>query len=60
VIRATCDREKLDNKTISKWSRALRYVAKFKKGTPLKTFIKNRGGVNACAALFARVLGRGK
>jgi hypothetical protein len=52
VIRVTCDREKIDNKTISKWSRALRYVAKFKKGTPLKTFIKNRGGINACAALL--------
>jgi hypothetical protein len=58
VIRATCDREKIDNKVISKWSRALRYVAKFKKGTPLKTFIKNRGGINACAALYARVFGR--
>jgi hypothetical protein len=60
VIRATCDREKIDNKVISKWSMPLRYVAKFKKGAPRKTFIKNRGGVNACAAPFARDLGRGK
>jgi hypothetical protein len=60
VVRATCDREKIDNKTISKWSRALRYVAKFKKGTPLKTFIKNRGGLNACAALYAQHIGCGK
>jgi hypothetical protein len=36
-------REKIDNKTISKWSRALRYVAKFKKGAPLKTFIAHIG-----------------
>jgi hypothetical protein len=57
VIRATCDRHKIDNKTISKWARALRYVAKFKRRTPLKTFIKSRGGINACAALYAEHLG---
>jgi hypothetical protein len=59
IIRATCE-HKLDNKTISKWSRALRYVARVKKRTPLRTFIKNRGGINGCAALFAESLGRGK
>jgi hypothetical protein len=54
VIRCTCD-GKADNKTISKWSRALRYVAGVKKPRhPLTTFMKNRGGVNACAALFAQ------
>jgi hypothetical protein len=53
VIRYTCD-GKADNKTISKWSRALRYVARVKKPRhPLTTFMKNRGGVNGCAALFA-------
>jgi hypothetical protein len=57
VIRATCDREKIDNKVISKWSRALRYVAKFKNRTPFQTFIKNRGGINACAALYAEHIG---
>ncbi len=59
VIRCTCE-HKLDNKTISKWSRALRYVARVKKRIPLKTFMKNRGGINGCAALFAESLGRGK
>jgi hypothetical protein len=59
VIRCTCE-HKLDNKTISKWSRALRYVARVKKRIPLKTFMKNRGGINGCAALFAKSLGRGK
>ena len=60
VVRCTCE-HKLDNKTISKWSRALRYVARVKKPRhPLMTFMKNRGGVNACAALFAESLGRGK
>ena len=59
AIRCTCE-HKLDNKTISKWSRALRYVARVKKRIPLKTFMKNRGGINGCAALFAESLGRGK
>jgi len=59
IIRSTCE-HKLDNKTISKWSRALRYVARVKKRIPLKTFMKNRGGINGCAALFAESLGRGK
>jgi hypothetical protein len=58
VVRSTCE-HKLDNKTVSKWSRALRYVARVKKPRhPLTTFMKNRGGVNACAALFAEHLGR--
>jgi hypothetical protein len=53
VIRCTCE-HKLDNKTISKWSRALRYVARVKKPRhSLTTFMKDRGGVNACATLFA-------
>jgi hypothetical protein len=58
VIRSTCE-HKLDNKTVSKWSRALRYVARVKKPRhPLTAFMKNRGGVNACAGLFAKELGR--
>jgi hypothetical protein len=59
IIRCTCEQQ-LDRKTVSKWSRALRYVARFKKRVPLKTFMKNRGGVNACAALFAECVGRSK
>jgi hypothetical protein len=58
VIRCTCD-SKADNKTISKWSRALRYVARVKKPRhPLTTFMKNRGGVNACAERYAKYFGR--
>src|SRR5215831_7057210 len=57
VVRCTCDQQ-LDRKTISKWSRVLRYAAQFKKRTPLKTFIKNRGGINACADLYAECVGR--
>jgi hypothetical protein len=59
VIRATCDGE-ADNKTISKWSRALRYAARVKKPHhPLTTFMKNRGGVNGCAEQYAKYFGRG-
>jgi hypothetical protein len=60
VIRCTC-KHKLDNKTISKWSRALRYVARVKKPRhPLTKFMKKRGGINACAALYAEHFGRGE
>jgi hypothetical protein len=57
VIRCTSDRD-IDSKTVSKWSRALRYVARFKKPeTALETFMKEAGGVNACADRYARMLG---
>ena len=60
VIRCTCDDE-IDSKTISKWARALRYVAHCKKPrTRLKTFMKEAGGVNACADLCARYFGLGR
>jgi hypothetical protein len=59
VIRCTSERN-IDNKTISKWARALRYVARCKKPrTPLKRFIKKMGGINACAERYAIYLGRG-
>ena len=55
VIRCTCD-ENFDSKTISKWARALRYVAHCKKPqTRLKTFMKEAGGVNACATRYAKL-----
>jgi hypothetical protein len=59
VIRCTCDRS-VDNKTISKWARALRYIAYCKVPcTRLKAFMKEAGGVNACADRYARYYGRG-
>ena len=59
IIRCTCDRS-LDNKTISKWARALRYVAYCEvPSTRLKAFMKEAGGINASAARFARYYGRG-
>jgi hypothetical protein len=49
VIRCTCA-DRADNKTISKWARALRYVARCKVSpTPFRMFMKQAGGVNACA-----------
>jgi hypothetical protein len=59
VILCTSDPDKVDCRTRSKWSRALRYAAEFKDlGEPLADFLKRRGGLNACAARFARRLGR--
>jgi hypothetical protein len=59
IIRCTCEQQ-LDRKTVSKWSRALRYVAQVKKRTPLKPFMKDRGGINACANLYTQRFGRSK
>jgi hypothetical protein len=59
VIRCTCD-GKADDKTISKWSRALRYVARVRKRKPLKEFMKGRGGINACADLYTQRFRWGK
>jgi hypothetical protein len=57
VIRCTSGRN-IDTKTISKWSRALRYVASSKKPeTAFKTFMKEAGGINACADRCAIMLG---
>ena len=57
VIRCTSDN--IDSKTISKCARALRYVARSKEPRmPLKTFMKEAGGVNACAGLYAKYFGR--
>jgi len=48
IIRCTCD-DGADNKTISKWARALRYVMRCKVlPAQLETFMKEAGGVNAC------------
>jgi hypothetical protein len=53
VIRCTCGGA-ADNKMISKWARALRYVARCKEPEArLKAFMKDAGGVNACATRYA-------
>jgi hypothetical protein len=59
IILCTADRDKVDDRTRSKWSRALRYAAEYKDlNETLRDFIVDRGGINECAARFARRLGR--
>jgi PAS domain-containing protein len=58
VILCTADRDQVDERTRSKWSRALRYAAEFKDlDEPLRDFIKRKGGINSCASRFGRCLG---
>ena len=60
IIRCTSDPGKVDDRTRSKWSRALRYAAESKDlDEPLRDFIKRKGGLNECASRFARRLGQG-
>jgi hypothetical protein len=54
VIFCTSDPRKVDTKTRSKWSRALRYAERFKPDTQgLGPFIKTKGGINECVALWS-------
>jgi len=59
IIRCTADPEKVDKRTRSKWSRAMRYAAEYKDlDEPLDQFIKRKGGINECAARWSRRLRR--
>jgi len=59
VIRCTCG-DGADGKAISKWVRALRYVARCKApDIGLQTFMKEAGGINACADRYTKHFGRG-
>jgi hypothetical protein len=60
LVRCTCE-HRLDDKTISKWARALRYAA-YRSRPPrmLKSFIKELGGINAAADRYAKRLGRAR
>ena len=59
VVFCTADREKVDKRTRSKWSRVLRYAAEYKPSSePLAAFVRRKGGINKCAARFSRCLGR--
>jgi hypothetical protein len=60
VILCTADRQKVDKRTRSKWSRVMRYAAEYKTSAePFAGFVRRKGGINKCAARFARCLGRG-
>jgi hypothetical protein len=57
IIRCTADPAKVDKRTRSKWSRALRYAMSRKPlDEPLDAFIKRKGGINSCASRFTRCL----
>jgi len=59
IILATADRQKVDKRTRSKWSRVLRYAAEYKTNAePLAAFVQRKGGINKCAERFTRYLGR--
>jgi hypothetical protein len=59
VIRCTADPAKVDKRTRSKWSRALRYALACKSHSePLDQFIKRKGGINRCAERFSDRSGR--
>jgi hypothetical protein len=61
VILCTSDPDKADDRMRSKWSRALRFAAEFKDlDESLRVFIKRKGGINECAARFARCLSRNR
>jgi hypothetical protein len=60
IIRCTANPDKVDKRTRSKWSRALRNALAYKlTSEPLDQFMKRKGGINECAAKFARHIGRG-
>ena len=51
IVRCTADPKKVDKRTRSKWSRALRYAMSDKPiDEPLDRFVTRRGGINKCAA----------
>ncbi len=51
VVYRTSDPCKVDAKTRSKWSRALRYIEQFEPDNQgLAQFVKSKGGINECAS----------
>jgi hypothetical protein len=61
IIRCTADPAKVDKRTRSKWARALKYALAYRVASePLEGFMKRKGGINECAAKFARHIGRSR
>jgi hypothetical protein len=58
IIQCTADPAKVDKRTRSKWARALRYARYKSPSERLDQFMKRKGGINECAAKFARHIGR--
>jgi hypothetical protein len=58
IILCTADRQRVDKRTRSKWSRVMRYAMEYKiNAEPLAAFVRRKGGINKCAERFARWLG---
>jgi hypothetical protein len=59
MIRCTAAPARADKRTRSKWSRVLRYAARYKvDAEPLAEFVKRKGGINECNARYGRCLRR--
>ena len=59
IIRCTSDPSKVDRRTRSKWSRALRYAISCKPSDePLDQFIQRKGGINKCMARLTQQMSR--
>jgi hypothetical protein len=59
VIMLTADPKKVDAKMRSKWSRVMQYCEAYKpKDELVRDFVQRKGGINKCAARYARRLGR--
>ena len=59
IIFCTANPEKVDFKVRSKWARLLRYAKVFKDpDESLSDFVRRRGGINKCAARYARYFGK--
>jgi hypothetical protein len=59
VIIASVAPKTIDKRTISKWSRTLRFAAACNpRNKRLRRFIKTNGGINACAGAYSRWLRR--
>jgi hypothetical protein len=56
VLYCTSEKARSCSKTRSKWARALRAAARFKgPNQSIRDFIRGRGGINNCAALFCKL-----
>jgi hypothetical protein len=54
IVRCTADQQKVDKRTRSKWTRALRFaLAQKPHSEPLDRFMKSKGGINECAKQFS-------
>ena len=55
LITAAAHPHRVDERTLSKWTRVLQFAAEHKlPSTPLEAFAKRYGGINNCAAKFTR------